>query len=460
MNNIKVSIIMPVLNGMPYFKKALDSVVNQTLKEIEILVVDSGSSDGTREHALEIIKTDNRVRLLYVEKKSMGYQYNAGIREARGEYVGFCESDDYIEKEAYETFYTEAMRQQWPEAVKSDFYMFFHKKGKKYDFCYSILPQKMSELYGRSINLFQVPLLFSRDVNMWNGIYKKAFLVEKQIVLNETDGAAFQDTSFVLQVNMSAERMVYISNAFYHYRKDNDNSSIYGKKNYRFAMWELVYMLEWLEKNICYKLLYEADVLGRLFYYFAELYGNYISRNEENLEEKELGFLRKKLKNLYEQQDYSVLAEIEHLELFWLFLESEKAFREVAKRKAEKQKKDFERFWNFVEEKKNIILFGAGEYGKNLLAFLIKNDYPGEICFCDNNKNKQETKIFGYDVWSVEDVCKNNPDALFLIPSKLLYREMKVQLLNLGIKSERILTAPEISLHVATEMKIMDRGGR
>ena len=88
-NHFKVSVVMPVFNGMPYFPEAMDSILHQTLKEIEILVVDAGSTDGTREYVTQIAEMDARVRLLFSEKKSMGYQYNLGICNAKGKYIGF-----------------------------------------------------------------------------------------------------------------------------------------------------------------------------------------------------------------------------------------------------------------------------------------------------------------------------------------------------------------------------------
>lgn len=457
MNDIKISIIIPVLNGMPYLKKALDSIINQTIKELEVLVVDSGSSDGTREYVLETIKADNRVRLLSTEKKSMGHQYNLGIKNASGLYIGFCESDDYIESNAYKRLYEEAVRHQYPEIVKADFYMFINKEEKENTFYYSILPKKFEKLYGKEISIQQASILFLRDVNMWNGIYKKSFLTEKKILLNETNGAAFQDTSFGLQVNMTADRIVYIQTAFYHYRKDNCNSSIYRKKTYRFAIWELMYMLDWFEKNTWYGLLYSADVLQRIFNFFVELYGEHIYWNSKVSQDREVELLRKRLKTLYDQQDYAVLAEMEQIELLWLFIESAEAFEEAAKRKTEKRMRDLARFWNYVADKKNLIIFGCGEYGQNLLALLLKNDYNGEVCFCDNDKIKQHTKISSYEVWSVEESFENIPNGSFLIPSRGFYREMKIQLLKMGVKPDKIIQVQEVPLHAATETDIMKK---
>lgn len=90
---IKVSVIVPVLNGISYINECMDSLISQTLKEMEILVIDAGSTDGTLEILEEYVQKDSRVRLLHSDQKSMGHQTNMGIQAASGEYIGFCKAD-------------------------------------------------------------------------------------------------------------------------------------------------------------------------------------------------------------------------------------------------------------------------------------------------------------------------------------------------------------------------------
>ena len=96
MNQPKVSVIMPSLNVVSYIRECIESVVNQTLKDIEIICVDAGSTDGTLEVLEEYTAKDNRIKLLHSDKKSYGYQMNMGIDAATGEYIGIVETDDYI----------------------------------------------------------------------------------------------------------------------------------------------------------------------------------------------------------------------------------------------------------------------------------------------------------------------------------------------------------------------------
>ena len=88
----KLSIIMPSLNVHLYIKDCLESVIHQTLHDLEILCIDAGSTDGTWEILEKYAGKDNRIRLIRSPQKSYGYQMNLGIRESTGEYIGIVET--------------------------------------------------------------------------------------------------------------------------------------------------------------------------------------------------------------------------------------------------------------------------------------------------------------------------------------------------------------------------------
>ena len=92
----KVSIIMPSLNVAGYICECMESVIHQTLKDIEIFCIDAGSTDGTLEILERYAGEDERIRVVHSDKKSYGYQINLGIDMALGEYLGIVETDDYI----------------------------------------------------------------------------------------------------------------------------------------------------------------------------------------------------------------------------------------------------------------------------------------------------------------------------------------------------------------------------
>ena len=106
----KVTVIMPSLNVVKYIDSCMDSVLAQTLQDIEILAIDAGSDDGTFEILQEYASLDKRIKVMQSSKKSYGYQLNMGIALAQGEYVGIVETDDKIEPDMFQTLYESAIK--------------------------------------------------------------------------------------------------------------------------------------------------------------------------------------------------------------------------------------------------------------------------------------------------------------------------------------------------------------
>ena len=92
----KVSIIVPVYNTEQYLKQCIDSITAQTLQDIEIIIVDDGSKEECARLCDELAKTDSRIKVIHKINEGVGFARNTGIAAARGEYVGFIDSDDYV----------------------------------------------------------------------------------------------------------------------------------------------------------------------------------------------------------------------------------------------------------------------------------------------------------------------------------------------------------------------------
>ena len=122
-NNIspKVSIIVPIYNVEKYLRQCLDSIVNQTLKDIEIILVDDGSTDSCPSICDEYASKDKRIIVIHKENAGLGAAYNTGLDIAKGDYIGFVESDDFIELNMYEELYERAV-QTGVDLVKCNFY--------------------------------------------------------------------------------------------------------------------------------------------------------------------------------------------------------------------------------------------------------------------------------------------------------------------------------------------------
>ena len=224
----RVSVIMPSLNVAPYIRECIGSVVNQTLRDIEIICIDAGSTDGTLEALQEYAAGDERIKLLHSEIKSYGYQVNMGVDAAAGEYIGIVETDDYIIPEMYEELYALA-KEKDVDICKGDFCRFYGDEKKRR---FEYVKVSNDDLYGKRItNAVDCPEVMRSDVLNQPGIYRRAFLKEKGIRLHETKGAQYQDNGLWFQLFAQAQGIYLINKAYYMLRRDNPNSSVYNMKN-------------------------------------------------------------------------------------------------------------------------------------------------------------------------------------------------------------------------------------
>ena len=243
----KVSIILPSLNVVEYIEECLNSVCKQSLKEIEIICVDAGSTDGTLEKIQKFALNDERIKILIADKKSYGYQMNLGIDNSKGKYVGIVETDDYVSESMYEDLYNIA-EANGVDFVKADFYRFNHNESGE-EVLYLNKLSDNSDYYNRIINPRKEKSVFKFTMNTWSGIYNREFLIKHNIRHNETPGASYQDTDFWFQTFSLAERVYFVDKPYYKNRRDNPNSSVYNnKKIYAFCD-EYEYIYSILFKN-------------------------------------------------------------------------------------------------------------------------------------------------------------------------------------------------------------------
>lgn len=226
-SQIKVSSITYVKNCAKYIEKCLRSIMNQTLRQIEILVCDGGSNDGTLEIIEDLMKLDDRIRLFHTEG-SVGLQFNTALREARGEYTAICEGDDFILPDKYEYLYR-LMDENKLDVCRSGCYAVVEKGDIEFRYHMGyVVPQSMLDhVMQREDN----PMFFLHTgVNsFFSGMYRTAFLLDKGILMNETKGASYQDVGFSFLTQYYAERYCFTEKAFYCYRTDNMNASFFHK---------------------------------------------------------------------------------------------------------------------------------------------------------------------------------------------------------------------------------------
>ncbi len=240
-----VSIVLPIYNAGPYLRECLDSIVNQTLKNIEIICVNDGSTDNSMDIIQEYAGRD--MRICYIDKPNAGYgqTMNCGINAATGEYIGIVEPDDYIALDSYERMYARA-KQGELDIVKGNLAMFTGDKKRKFEVVKYLTNDNFYDVVDTPYNL--QPYM-ATTFNTCSAIYRKEFLTKNNIRYNETPGAAYQDTSFWFQTHCQAKKMALLDYEFYKYRRDNPNQSIRNTKLGDFLIGEYDFIRNFLQEN-------------------------------------------------------------------------------------------------------------------------------------------------------------------------------------------------------------------
>lgn len=228
MNAPKVSIVIPVYNVEKYLRQCLDSVVNQTLKDIEIICVNDGSKDGSLSILEEYAAKDVRVQIIDKPNGGYGHSMNRGFDRATGEYIGIVESDDYADLDMFEKLYACAKAYEL-DVVKSGFYYYYSKAEEKNIpnpiASYITSNRTFCPLEDFKSNMEMVEF-FNIKPTIWSAIYRRQFIREHDIRFHETPGASYQDASFNFKVWVCAQRVRLMEECFLHYRQDNEASSI------------------------------------------------------------------------------------------------------------------------------------------------------------------------------------------------------------------------------------------
>lgn len=437
----KVSVVMPSLNVEKYIRECIESVLAQTLTDIEILCVDAGSTDGTWEILSEYAGKDERIRLIHSDRKSYGYQMNLGIREATGDYIGIVETDDFIAPEMMERLYACAVEQD-AEFVKADFDVFSTlEDGTRYFLTYHV--GKYSSIKYNEIFTSENYVDGKKDIDvfMWNGIYKKAFLTENHIVFQETPGAAYQDCGFRYQVALKVRRGYYLKDSFYRYRRDNLGSSMYNKKAVIFDLAECRNLLRIAEEE---KLDRRKRVFlaGEIAKIACGTYERLLMWNEpaEGTWEALQGFADI-LKDMVKEQLITPITVAHELwfrvRMLTGDLENYDYYAHVwAKSEAELTQHSL----RHLAEKKQIVLFGSGYIGTIIYGMFLLNGLHNVVAFCDNDETKWNTFHRGCPIYSLQYVREQYPDAHFIIAvSGAGVMEIRNQLLKSGVALEQLL---------------------
>lgn len=222
-----VSVLVPICNVEQYLEQCLESARVQTLKDIEIICINDGSTDRSLEIIRSFMDRDQRFRLIDKPNSGYGDSMNQGIEAARGTYVSILESDDFLEPDAL-AYMAGRCEEDALDFLKCNFWLYWSKPGAaqlyRHDVYHEAVSARMA-LMGPHPSIND-PEIFWAKASIWSALYRRSFLNENHIRFLPTPGASFQDTSFSFKVFSCACRAAYSSRAFLHYRQDNEKSSV------------------------------------------------------------------------------------------------------------------------------------------------------------------------------------------------------------------------------------------
>lgn len=219
----ELSVIVPVYNVEKYLHQCLDSIIGQTLYDIEIILVDDGSTDSSPRICDEYAAKDSRIKVIHKSNGGLGKAYNAGIDAAKTKYIGFVESDDFIAPNMFEKL-LDIARKHNLDVARCNFFEHYKNKNLPYN------GNKDNKIeYHKVFRARDNFAIFQQQPSLWVNLYKKEFLDNNNIRFLETPGASYQDASFVFKVYAVAERLMLIPDNLLYYRKDNENASVKSK---------------------------------------------------------------------------------------------------------------------------------------------------------------------------------------------------------------------------------------
>lgn len=285
----KVSIILPIYNTAEYLEKCLESILGQTYKELEIICVDDGSTDGSELILDRFAAKDNRIKAIHKKNGGESSARNAGISVMTGEYVGFMDCDDWVESDMYQSLVWAAVNYK-VDLVASTWYF------DEADISMKVLNQKAvsREVFGREKLLHYI---YERDAYrgfayLWDKLYKRDLFYDNEgkLFLFDEDLMLGGDVLYLAKLACNAQSAFYIDEAYYHYNQRNTSGCHTLDLNKR-EDWITAY-----KRLINY---YEAEGIGEEILLWVKRFMAYHSSNVAEI--------------AYEQKNFEVLCRCQKI---------------------------------------------------------------------------------------------------------------------------------------------------
>jgi len=406
----KVSIVIPVYNVEAYLRECLDSVVNQTLRDIEIVCIDDGSNDNSGAILDEYAIGDPRIKVVHKENGGYGRAMNIGIDMAIGEYIGIVEPDDYIERNAVEILYNNAKANEL-DIVSADYKKFYGDNGKRIFKVLQIISDPL--LYNVVINPSHCKKIFKGIFINPAGLFRRSFLVQNDIKHNESPGASYQDAGFCFLTLAYAKRLMLIHEQLYCYRQDNPNSSIASKEKVNCIFHEYNHIWSVITKNSEQLEAFIPEYLRRRFISCSFAYSRIAHQYKLDFlmqfsadfnTYKEKGILS--LESFNEKEKEKLLAIMENPIIFnekVNFLSTE--------------------LYEALRNYRMAVIYGAGVIGKRILDTLYEDDRKKILGFAVTDINKNISHYKGCPVRCIDEYIPYKDHVAVIVGVTEIYKQ-------------------------------------
>lgn len=221
MNRAKVSIILPIYNVEKYLDRCMHSLLGQTLKDIEIIMVDDGSPDNCPQMCDEYAYKDSRIKVVHKRNGGLGYARNTGLAVATGEYIAFVDSDDFVDVKMYQSLYEKSQSENL-DAIYCGFYEYFNEDAMnsrqevdKYTLfedseCQQILRGMLSPCGAKG-------RITKYEMSVWHSIYKKDIFTTNNVEFCSEKELISEDIIFHIDFICHCKRIGFMPNKYYFY---------------------------------------------------------------------------------------------------------------------------------------------------------------------------------------------------------------------------------------------------
>ena len=217
---VDISVIVPIYNMEKKLKRCLDSLVNQTFKNIEIILINDGSTDKSEKIIEEYSKKYKNIKVISRKNKGISYSRNEGIKKATGKYLAFVDSDDYINLDMYEKLYNKIEKEN-ADIVICNYNKFYSSNPNKFE---KVNIAKKCKITNLSDN---PSMIYNIEYAPWNKLYNKKLWDSVEFPIN----VKYEDLEAVLKVFLRSNKIVYLNEYLYNYEiNDTGETGIIDKR--------------------------------------------------------------------------------------------------------------------------------------------------------------------------------------------------------------------------------------